>query len=182
MTQPGVDETSGPDPGPGEETVAARAGMSPYPTGGGGVTFERKVAVQYLAHLLVGDGAVELGEGRAVVSVAFQQGPDHPVDDLVVHASRADEPDPSLVLALAVRRAPDLVQSDDSTQKLIREFVHAVITAPSDGPSHRFALVVAGGQPHAKQLAELAALAAPQMERRASSASYARRRSFNRRS
>lgn len=131
MTQPGVDETSGPDPGPGEATVAGRAGMSPYSTGGGGVTFERKVAVQYLAHLLVGDGAVELGDGRAVVSVVFQQGPDHPVDDLVVRASRADEPDPSLVLALAARRAPDLVQSDDSTQKLIREFVRAVIHAPS---------------------------------------------------
>ena len=38
--------------------------MSPYATGGGGVTFERKVAVQYLAHLLVGDGAVEFGEGQ----------------------------------------------------------------------------------------------------------------------
>ena len=34
-------------------------GMSPYATGGGGVTFERKVAVTYLAHLLVGDGAAE---------------------------------------------------------------------------------------------------------------------------
>ena len=48
-------------------------GMSPYATGAGGVTFERKVAVQYLAHLLVGDGASELGDGRRVVSVAFQQ-------------------------------------------------------------------------------------------------------------
>ena len=28
-------------------------GMSPYATGGGGVTFERKVAVRYLAHMLV---------------------------------------------------------------------------------------------------------------------------------
>ena len=36
-------------------------GMSPYATGGGGVTFERKVAVQYLARLLTGDGAVEFG-------------------------------------------------------------------------------------------------------------------------
>ena len=42
------------------------AGMSPYASGGGGVTFERKVAVQYLAHLLVGDGAVELGKGVAL--------------------------------------------------------------------------------------------------------------------
>jgi hypothetical protein len=128
------------------------------------VTFERKVAVQYLAHLLVGDGALELGDGRAVVGVAFQQAPDHPVDDLVVRASRADEPCPSLVLALGVRRAPDLVQSDASTRKLIREFVRAMINAPADGPEHRFALVVAGTQPHAEQLTELAAIAADQSD------------------
>ena len=47
--------------------------MSPYATGGGGVTFERKVAVQYLARQLTGDGTSELGDGRRVVSVAFQQ-------------------------------------------------------------------------------------------------------------
>ena len=62
--------------------------MSPYATGGGGVTFERKVAVQYLARLLAGDGTSELGDGRRVVSVAFQQAPEHPVDDLVVSAAR----------------------------------------------------------------------------------------------
>ena len=62
-------------------------GMSPYATGGGGVTFERKVAVLYLAHLLIGDSAVEFGEGRCAVSVAFQQAPSYPVDDLVVTAA-----------------------------------------------------------------------------------------------
>src|SRR5439155_18101684 len=77
-------------------------GTSPYATGGGGVTFERKVAVTYLAHLLVGDAAAELGE-RRVVSVAFQQAPDHPVDDIVVTAALRDEIQPSLVLAIAVR-------------------------------------------------------------------------------
>jgi len=117
-------------------------GMSPYATGGGGVTFERKVAVSYLGHLLLGDGASELGDERRVVSVAFQQAPDHPVDDLVITAARANEMEASLVLALAVRRAPDLVKSDESTRKLIREFVRAVINAPTDGPEHRFALVV----------------------------------------
>ena len=63
-------------------------GASPYATGGGGVNFERRVAVQYLAHLLVGDGAGEISDGRCVVSVAFQQAPDHAVDDLVVRAER----------------------------------------------------------------------------------------------
>jgi DNA-binding transcriptional ArsR family regulator len=148
------------------EPSGARAlgGMSPYPTGGGGVTFERKVAVQYLAHLLVGDGAMELGDGRFVVSVAFQQSPEHSVDDLIIRAACADELEPSLVLAVGVRRSPDLVRSDDSTRKLIRAFVHEVISAPVDGPEHRVALVVAGAQDHAKQLKWLADLAFNQMD------------------
>ncbi len=138
--------------------------MSPYATGGGGVTFERKVAVRYLARLLLGHGAGELGDGRHVVSVAFQQAPEHPVDDLVVSAARSDEQEPSLVLAVAVRRAPKLVSSDESTQKLVRAFVDAVIRAPTDGPEHRWCLVVAGRQPHAEQLAILADLAAIQTD------------------
>ena len=154
---------------PGESNGAsaagrARPGMSPYATGGGGVTFERKVAVQYLAHLLVGHSASELGDGRRVLSVGFQQAPAHPVDDLVVRAARPDELDPSLVLAVGVRRSPQLVSSDESTQKLVRAFVDAVLKAPTDGPEHRWCLIVAGPQPHAKQLAQLADLAAAQMD------------------
>ena len=151
---------------PAETTSAVESpvGMSPYATGGGGVTFERKVAVQYLAHLLVGDGAVELGEGRRVVGVAFQQAPDYPVDDLVVAAGRPEEREPSLLLALGVRRKPNLVLSDELTQKLLREFVRAVINAPADGPEHCLGLVVAGPQPHAQQLSTLAGLAAVQMD------------------
>ena len=139
-------------------------GMSPYATGGGGVTFERKVAVQYLARLLLGHGASELGDGRRVVSVAFQQAPEQPVDDLVVSAARPDEPEPSRVLAVAVRRAPVLVASDESTRKLVRAFVDAVGKVPTDGPEHRWCLVVAGSQPHAEQLAKLADVAAAQMD------------------
>ncbi len=149
------------------ETISASesaVGMSPYATGGGGVTFERKVAVQYLAHFLVGDGAVELGDGLRVVGVAFQQAPDYPVDDLVVAAGRPEERDPSLLLALGVRRKPNLVLSDESTQKLIRDFVHAVINAPAGGPEHRLGLVVAGPQQHAEHLSELASIAADQMD------------------
>ena len=149
------------------ETISAAessVGMSPYATGGGGVTFERKVAVQYIAHLLVGDGAVELGDGRRVVSVAFQQAPEYPVDDLVVVAGRPEEREPSLLLALGVRRKPNLVLSDESTQKLIREFVRAVINAPTGGPEQRLGLVVAGPQQHAEQLSELTSLAAAQID------------------
>ena len=139
-------------------------GMSPYATGGGGVTFERKVAVQHLAHLLVGDSASEVGDGRRVVSVAFQQAPVHSVDDLVVSAAHPDELQPSLVLTIAVRRSPNLVVSDERALELIRQFVRAVIDAPTAGPETRLSLVVAGPQRHAEQLAKLTDLAAVQMD------------------
>lgn len=143
---------------------ALQPGVSPYATGGGGITFERKVAVMYLAHLLVGDGAAELGHERRVVSVAFQQAPEHPVDDLVVRAARSDESEASLILALGVRRAPKLIKSDEATQNLISDFVRAIINVPTGAPEHRFALVVAGPQEHAEQLAELATLAQHQVD------------------
>ncbi|MDZ7799993.1 MAG: ATP-binding protein [Trueperaceae bacterium] len=128
------------------------------------MTFERKVAVVYLARLLVGDGARELGAERCVVSVAFQQAPEHPVDDVVVTAARPDEADPSLVLALAIRRVPNLVASDEATQKLIRDFVQGVVEVPTDGPEHRFGLVVSGPQKQATELASLADVAGNQLD------------------
>ena len=165
MSKASPEDTSGRERnGGGIGAAPSRRGMSPYPTGGGGVTFERKVAVQYLAHLLVGDGASELGDGRRVVSVAFQQAPVHPVDDLVVSAACPDELHPSLVLTIAVRRSPNLVVSDESSQDLIRQFVRAVIDAPTEEPETRLGLVVAGPQRHAEQLAKLADLAVVQMD------------------
>ena len=131
-------------------------GMSPYATGGGGVTFERKVAVLYLAHLINGDGAIEFGGGRRAVRVAFQQSPSNPVDDLVVTAAHVDEFEPPIELALAVRRSPKLVSSDKSTQGLIRQFVSALMDTPPDGTERRWGLVVAGPQRHAEQLQKLA--------------------------
>ncbi len=146
------------------DDVEPAVGVSPYATGGGGVTFERKVAVQYLEHLLTGNGAAELGDGRHVVSVAFQQAPEYPVDDLVIAAAHPEESKPSLLLSLGVRRSPNLVQSDEPTRKLIRDFVRAVINTLADDPEHRLGLVVAGARTQAQQLSELAGLAAGQMD------------------
>ena len=148
---------------PNGKTGPPSEGMSPYATGAGGVTFERKVAVHYLAHLLVGNGAPEFGDGRRLESVAFQQAPSEPVDDLVLSAALPDEPTPSLVLALAVRRSPNLVQSDKDAQALIRQFVQAVIAEP-ERPGQRLGLAVSGPGQHATQLAQLAALAEAQMD------------------
>lgn len=139
-------------------------GVSPYATGGGGVTFERKLAVWYLARLLVGDTALEVGDGRRVVSVAFQQAPAFGPDDLVVRAATEDETEASLVLAIAVRRKPSITESDPLAQKLIANFVRDLVNIPPQGPELRFGLVVAGSQPHAVELAELSDLARAQYE------------------
>lgn len=146
----------------GGAVVAGEAGSSPVSTGGGGVTFERKVAADYLARLLLGHGADGLGPSRVVVSVAFQQAPEFAVDDLVIGAAMVDEDEPSLVLAVAARRTPNVVDSDKKTQGLFRSFVKQLLNTPPDGPELRLALAVAGPQDHAEQLADLAALADPQ--------------------
>ncbi|MCY4673934.1 MAG: hypothetical protein OXD43_09275 [Bacteroidetes bacterium] len=140
------------------------AGVSPIATGGGGFTFERRVAANFLAHLLIGDGIPELRGDWHVVSVAFQQAPEHPVDDLVIHAAHSDDQQALLTLALGVRRSLNLVQSDESALKLVRQFVHAVIENPQDEREYRLGLVVAGIQPHAKELATLASHAAHQKD------------------
>ena len=140
------------------------AGVSPYATGGGGVTFERKVAVQFLAHMLAGTRVAEVAGAHRVVRVAFQQAPLEAADDIVLDTALPDEPTPSLVIALAVRRAPMLVQSDKGAQKLVRQLVQAVVADPEDAPRHCLGLVVAGPQTHAKQLSQLADIAAKQTD------------------
>lgn len=139
-------------------------GASPYATGGGGITFERKVAVQYLAHLLLGDTSTELGDGRQVTSVAFQQAPDHPADDVLVRAAAPGESQPSLTLALVVRRSVRLVRSDTRAQEIIKQFIRSIMDPPNDGADYRFGLVVSGPQEHAEQLSDLTELASAQMD------------------
>ena len=165
MSEGNPQDTTAPETGQcGRGAPESPQGMSPYATGGGGFTFERQVAVKYLAHMLAGDGSSELGDGRRVVNVAFQQAPAHPADDLVVSAAYSDESQPSLVLAVAVRRSPKLVQSDESTRRLFQGFVRALVDTPKAGPEHRWGLVVAGPQPHARQLALLVSLAGGQSD------------------
>ena len=146
----------------GQET----AGMSPYSTGGGGVTFERRVAVKYLSLLLTGDGSPELGAGRSVVAVAFQQ--HQAVDDLLVTASDPSEVTASLQLSIAVRRRPKLVKSDPNSQKLVATFVRDVQHSQLDRgkPERALGLVVAGPQTHAEELETLARLADNQTDAR----------------
>lgn len=135
-------------------------GVSPYSTGGGGITFERRVAVVYLAKLLTGDTAVEL-HGRRVQRVSFQQAPAHRVDDLVI-AATDDDSSGSLELEVAVRRAPAFTTSDKDTEKLIGDLL-ATVHKPSDPDAERcLAICVAGPQTAAGQVNEIAGLAQKQ--------------------
>ena len=120
-------------------------GSSPYSSGGGGVTFERRVAARYLANLLTGATEAEF-EGRRVSRVSFQQAPAQPVDDLIIYAARDGEIGPSLELAVAVRRAPDFVTSDTASVELVTKFLPALRDAEqvSTGVDQRFAICVAG--------------------------------------
>jgi len=140
------------------------AGASPYATGGGGVTFERRVAAWYLALLLTGETAPELGDSRHVSHVSFQQAPRAPVDDIVVRATRAGNDAPDLQLAIGARRQPKIVRSNEDTQKLIVDFVRALQQTHDDGLEHRLGLAVSGVQTHTSQLDELAAHARMQRD------------------
>lgn len=145
--------------------ATVKRGGSPYASGGGGVTLERRVAALYLARLLTGTTAPEL-DGRRVTRVAIQQGPEHAVDDLLISAARDDGADP-LRLAVAVRRAPSFQASDQATEKLVKTFVQDLladllaVASPQD-PETRLAVCVGGWQPAAKQVATLAAHARSQ--------------------
>lgn len=134
------------------------ASSSPYSTGGGGVTFERRVAASYLAALLDG-GTVTGLDGRRVVQVAFQQAPTEAVDDLVLLAQGDDDASPSFTVAVGIRRRPLITPSDQDTQKLLTDYIRSLHQAEAAGSDQEYFLVVAGTQSPATQVAALAALA-----------------------
>lgn len=142
----------------------AAAGMSPYATGGGGVVLEHRAVARYMALMLAGRTSPELAD-RQIVRITCQDA--DPVDDVVLHAKRAHEGRPSLRLAVAARRSPDLIPSNAKSRKLIKTFVQEVLAHrdPRDVElEHRIALAVAGDHLQAKQLADLAALAEPNFD------------------
>ncbi len=140
---------------PNDSAPAVLRGSSPYATGGGGVTFERRVAATYMARLLAGLSSAEIGGARIVQRVAFQQGPGHPVDDIVVLAAADDD---SVEVSVACRRRPEFVTSDDDTRKLVGDLLRA-LPAPTEGPKQRLVIAVAGYQANVTQVQELADLA-----------------------
>jgi hypothetical protein len=141
---------------------------SPYATGGGGVSLERRVAVLHLAALLTG-GSQDM-HGRRVDRVSFQQAPAHKVDDLVLHGAQDDGSDP-MEVAVAVRRAPSFATSDEDTRKLVGDLLSDLPVEDGTSQASRAATVVAqrrlavcvsGRRTPAEQVSQLAALARTQ--------------------
>lgn len=116
----------------------ASEGSSPYSTGGGGVSFANSVAAVYLASMLTGGRRPEACE-LPVRRVAFQTGPVHPVDDLLV-ACGDDESE--VTLAVACRATPNFVQSDDETVKLVGSLLAEMEKFDTD--THLVAVAAAG--------------------------------------
>ena len=81
------------------------------------------------------------------------------MDDVVVGAALEGEVEPSLVLAVAARRAPIVQQSDVKSQGLFKGFVQQLLIMKPGGPELRLGLAVSGAQDHPEQLKVLAGVA-----------------------
>ena len=138
-----------------EGTAAGSA--SPYSTGGGGFSFERRVAVRYLAAMLSGRPRPELGD-RRVVQVSFQQSSVAPADDLHVLGRRDGEEEPSLEMWIAVRRRVRFTLGDERTQQLMQTLLGAA-GLPQAKNRQRLVVVCVAGHPNPVAAAEVGELA-----------------------
>jgi hypothetical protein len=129
--------------------AAAPTGANTYSTGGGGITFARRVAATYLACILTGSRRTEVDE-LPVRSLAFQTGPTHPVDDLLVVAGDHD-----FELAVACRATPYFVAGNKKTVELVESLLEEVAAHPTG----HVAVAVAGWKPEWEQVAKLCDLA-----------------------
>jgi hypothetical protein len=134
-------------------SAKAKRGSSPYGTGGGGVTFAQLVASVYLADMLT-HGRRREASDLPVRSVGFQNGPEHPVDDLLVTCGDATA---EVTLAVACRATPNFVQSDDETVNLISSLLAEV--EKTDVGTHHVAVATLGSKKQWQDLARLTDIA-----------------------
>jgi Tetratricopeptide repeat/NB-ARC domain len=141
---------------PGEKGTS-----SPVASGGGGVTFERRVTAHFLALMLTGESAVELG-WRIITEVSFQQAPTYPVDDMVITTDATDNGSSAIELAVAIKRDPKIVSSSDDAKKLFADFVFQLERPLQAGVERRLGLAVAGDGTQVQEVSRLAELARDQ--------------------
>lgn len=128
-------------------SAQSTAGSSTYSTGGGGFAFAYRVAAVYLASMLTGSRRHETKE-LPIHSVAFQTGPAHQVDDLLIKGGDRGE---EVELAVACRATPKFIPSHTETVKLVRSLLGEIATHPE---AH-VAIAVAGSKPEWGQVAAL---------------------------
>ena len=114
---------------------------SPYSTGGGGTVLEHRYGALMLCHLLTGDPVPELGDDATVVRVVFQARAETAVDDLLIEGRGGGGTE--RWAAVAVRRAPKLVLSDESTVELLTSFLSDLMDHWVDVQSGQRRLVLA---------------------------------------
>lgn len=150
---PGVTSSSNREALSTNKKAKPLTGSSPYSTGGGGVSFAVSVASVYLASMLTGSRRPEASELSAR-RIAFQTGPEHPVDDLLVTCG---DDESEMTLAVACRATPNFVQSDDETVKLVGSLLAEVEKFNTDG--HHVAVAAVGRSNQWDQLATLSDIA-----------------------
>lgn len=146
-----------------DESKQTTPTVSPYSTGGGGTRFEHRLGALFLARVLTGTSVSELGE-HVPRQVAFQQGAETTVDDLVLTAPLTDGQS-AVRLEIAVRRAPKFVISDKKTNELVLALVQADLAAERTtdlSTQRRFAVAVSGHPTHAREVTELGVVARAQ--------------------
>lgn len=147
------------DPEKGNEKGAA----SPYSTGGGGVSLERRYGATLFAAVLTGDPIQGLGDEVRPEHIRFQALPsESPVDDYeVTGVGRNGE---RRTLAVGVRRAPTIAKSDEKFVKLVADFVRALEKHQSgiEKDEYRLGLAVAIGSTGAAELERLTEFARAQ--------------------
>jgi hypothetical protein len=105
----------------------------------------------------------ELGE-RTPTRVSFQQGATSAIDDLILLADTGNGTR-TIRLAIACRRRPKFVRSNDQTKDLFISLVQADLAADgSPEIEDRIAVVVSGHQNGASEVAELAGIARNQAD------------------
>ncbi len=146
------DGESGPESaaaGFADDASQSQVGFSPYATGGGGTSFAHRVAAVYLASMLTRSRRAELQE-QPPSRVAFQSGPAHPVDDLLVTYSNGNAHG---TLAIACRATPNWVPSHQDTVALVKSLL-AEVSAHGNG-THRVAIAVSGRPSQSESLAKV---------------------------
>ncbi|WP_216607030.1 hypothetical protein [Arthrobacter sp. 260] len=117
------------------------------------MTFAQLVASVYLTSMLT-RGRRREGSNLHVRTVGFQNGPEHPVDDLLITCGDSTS---EVTLAVACRATPNFVNSDDETVKLVKSLLAEVEKFDSD--AHQVAVATAGWTAQWKDLAKLCDIA-----------------------